>query len=184
MWQYPKELDLFSKLSKYAKISGVIFILLGLIGIFFPVFTSFATVVFVSWLMLLSGLMAGYFTYITDKRDWSGWLKSLILIGVALYMLLSPLGGVATLGLLLSIYFFMDSFAGFSIASTIYPNKGWFLWVINALLSLIIGMIFVIGWPFSSTYLIGLFVGFSLFFDGLALLMGGNFLSKVDKDEN
>jgi len=45
-------------------------------------------------------------------------------------------------------------------------------------------MIFVIGWPHTSIVLIGLLVGFSLFFDGLALVMGANILSKIDGNDN
>ena len=184
MWKNPKELIMLSKYKKQAKTAGVIFIILGLIGAIYPVFASFATVIFVSWLMLFAGIFAGYFTYITDKHDWSGWLKSIILIGVALYMLLSPLGGIATLGLLFSIYFFMDAFTGFMLSSSIYPNKGWGLWAINAVLSLLIAVIFVVGWPFSSMYLIGLLVGFSLFFDGIALLMAGNAMEAIEKNDS
>lgn len=183
MWQYPKDFDLFDQIGKYAKTAGVIFMILGLIGAIYPVYASFATVVFVAWLMLIAGIFAAYFTYVTDRSDWAGWLKSVILIGVALYMLFSPLGGVATLGLLFSIYFFMDAFAGFTIVSSMYPNKGWGIWAFNASLSLIIAILFVIGWPFSSLYLIGLFVGFSLFFDGLALLMGGKLFKKMGINE-
>jgi len=183
MWKYPEELHLFDKFGKYAKTAGIIFMILGFIGAIFPVFTSFATVVFVSWLMLIAGMFAAYFTYMTDRRDWGGWLKSVILIGVALYMLLSPLGGIATLGLLFSIYFFMDAFSGFMLASSLYPNKGWGPWLINAILSLVMAVLFIVGWPFSSMYLIGLFVGFSLFFDGLALLMSSKFIKDMTGNE-
>ncbi len=106
IWNQPKEVNLLKKFGKYAKTAGAIFIVLGLLGILFPIFTSYAVVIFVAWMMLLAGLMAGYFTFMTDKEDWGGWLKSVALVGVALYMLFSPLGGIATLGLLLSIYFF------------------------------------------------------------------------------
>ncbi len=183
MWKSPKEMIFIGKYKKQARLAGILFMLLGLIGALYPVFASFATVVFVSWLMLFSGILAGYFTLVTDKSDFGGWLKSIILIGVAIYMLISPLGGIATLGLLFSIYFFMDAFSGFMLASSLYPNKGWVLWTINAVLSLVMAIIFVMSWPFSSMYLIGLLVGFSLFFDGMALLMAGNALEELSKDE-
>jgi uncharacterized membrane protein HdeD (DUF308 family) len=172
MWRPPAQLELLEKFGKYTKTAGIIFVILGLLSIIFPFATSIAVVVFVSWLMLFAGLLVGYFTFMTDKSDWAGWLKSFILIGVALYMILSPLSGVATLGLLFSIYFFMDAFSGFMMASSFYPNRGWGLWAVNAVLSLVIAVVFVVGWPFTSLYLIGLLVGFSLFFDGLVLLLG------------
>ena len=131
MWKYPIEEDLFDKFSKYSKITGVIFVILGLIGIFEPAFMTLATVTFVAWLMMFAGLMAGYFTYISNKSDIFGWLKSFVLIGIAALMIFYPMTGVGTVGLLLAIYFFMDSFAGFSLALSMRPAKGWWMWLIN-----------------------------------------------------
>ncbi len=182
MWNYPINDSLFLKISKHAKLAGAIFIILGIVGIFFPVFMTLATVAFVSWLMLFAGISAGYFTWMTDRDDWLGWLKSIILVGVALFMLFYPMSGVGTVGLLLSIYFFMDAFAGFGLASKMHPNKGWWVWGINALLSLILGVLFVVDWPFSSLYLVGIFVGISLFFDGITLFFTGQLFRKIDKD--
>ncbi len=174
------EQEVLDRLKKHAKIAGVIFVILGLIGIFFPVFMTMATVVFVSWLMLFAGISSGYFTYMSNRTDWWGWVKAAILVAISLYMLFVPMGGVATLGMLLAIYFFTDAFAGFGLSASLYPQKGWWIWLLNALLSLAIGFFFSINWPFSSLYLVGLLVGFSLFFDGLALLMGVSFIKNIE----
>jgi len=181
MWHYPINEDLFEKFSKYSKIAGVIFVLLGAVGIIYPVFMTLATITFVSWLMIFGGFTAGYFTFISDKSHYLGWLKSFILVGIGLMMLYYPLTGIGTVGLLLSIYFFMDAFAGFSLALSMRPTKGWIWWMVNAFFSVLLGILFVIGWPFTSTYLIGLFVGFSLFFDGFSLLITGSIFKKMHK---
>jgi len=49
---------------------------------------------------------------------------------------------------------------------------------------LALGTIFVVGWPFSSLFMVGLLVGISLMFDGIALLMGGKFLDSVENETN
>ncbi|AKF24906.1 hypothetical protein YH65_05505 [Sulfurovum lithotrophicum] len=183
MWKVPKEIEQLEVFKKNAKTVGVILMVIGFLGAMFPVAASLTTVVFVAWMLLISAFIVGYFTYITDAGDWRGWLKTLIFFGVGVYMLVNPAGGIATLGLLFSIYFFMDAFSGFTLAASFYPNKGWGIWTFNAILSLLMAMIFVIGWPQTSVLLIGLLVGFSLFFDGLALLMGANLFDKMWKDE-
>jgi len=180
MWKYPLEEHLFDKFQKYSKITAVIFMILGLVGILYPAFMTLATVTFIAWIMLLAGFMAGYFTYLSDKNDMMGWLKSFILIAIALFMIFYPMSGVGTVGLLLSIYFFMDAFAGFSLALSMRPSKGWLWWMINAIFSMLIGMLFVVGWPVTSLYLIGLLVGFSLFFDGLSLFFIGTIFKKMN----
>ncbi len=181
MWKYPIDEDLFEKFSKYSKITGVVFIILGLVGIIYPAVMTVATVTFVAWLMVFGGFMAGYFTYISDKTDYLGWLKSFILIGVGFLMIFYPMTGVGTVGLLFAIYFFMDSFASFSLAMTMRPASGWVWWLVNAIFSMIIGILFIVGWPFTSLYLIGLLVGFSLFFDGISLLVTGSIFKKMSK---
>ena len=172
--------NLVASFKKYAKISGTIFILLGAAGIFFPTFMTMTTLAFVSYLMLFAGFFAGWMTWTSNRHDWAGWLKSVLLIMVAIFMIFYPMQGVATLGLLLAIYFFMDAFAEFGLAFSLRPQKVWILWLLNAITSLALGVIFIVGWPFSSLYLVGLFVGISLFFDGVALLTGGVLLDEVD----
>ena len=190
MWNYTSfqisaNKGLVDHFKKYAKISGVIFIILGLIGIFFPAFMTITAVLLVSYLMLFAGVSSAWFTWTTHRRDWTGWLKSLILIFVSMLMIFYPLNGAATLGMLLSVYFFVNAFAEFGLAFSQRPQSIWWLWLINAVISLGLGLIFLIGWPFTSLYLVGVFVGFSLFFDGIALLSSGMFLDKIiQKDES
>ena len=180
MWSYPNDDNLLKSFSKYSKIGGFIFIVLGLLGIFFPSFMSIATVLFIGWLMVFSGFLAGYFTWITDKEEWLGWLKAFVLIVVGLFLVFYPMHGIAAVGLLLAIYLLLDAFTSISIAFTMRPLKGWWLWLLNSVLSLVLAAIFLVGWPFSSVWLVGLFIGISLFFDGFALLMMGTFFKKID----
>lgn len=178
MWKMPKEDNLLEKFAKYAKITAFIFIVLGLIGIIYPVFMTLATVTFVAWLMLIAGLMSGYFTWLSNKNDTIGWLKSFILIAASLFMLYSPMGGAAAIGFLFSIYFFFNAFIGFSLAMSTRPHGVWIFWLINAIFSVLIALMLILGWPSSSMYLVGLLVGFSLLFDGLALLAGSSIFTK------
>ena len=172
--------NLVDNFKKYAKISGILFIIFGIAGIFFPSFMSFTTLAFVSYLMLLAGISGAWLTMASNKKDWAGWLKSFLLIVVSLLMLFYPMEGIAALGLLFAIYFFTDAFAGFGLAFSLKPQKIWLMWLFNAITSLVLGVIFLIGWPFSSLFMVGLLVGISLLFDGIALLSGGILLEDVD----
>ena len=173
--------NLINNFKKYAQISGFFFVLLGLAGIFFPTFMSLTTLALVTYLMLFAGFFSGWMTYKSNKEDWAGWLKSFLLIGTALFLLFYPLQGVAALGLLFSFYFFIDSFSSFGLAFSLKPQKVWIFCLINAISSLVLGVLFVIGWPLSSLYLVGIFVGISLLFDGIALLAGGKFIETLEK---
>lgn len=181
MWKLPKENSPFKDFAKYAKITAFVFIVLGLIGIIYPVFMTLATVTFVAWLMLIAGLMSAYFTWMSNIKDTVGWLKSFILIAVSLFMLYSPLVGAASIGFLFSVYFFFNAFLGFSLAMSTRPHGVWIFWLINAVFSALIAMMLILGWPSSSMYLVGLLVGFSLFFDGIALLVGSSIFTNLKR---
>ena len=184
MWNYsmlPSDLDILPKYSKYAIIIGIVFALLGLVGIIYPFYASVVAMAFVAWLMILGGIVSGFLTFATDKSDWLGWLKTLILIGVGVFMLARPLIGVEALGLLLAIYFLLDAFAGFTLGSMMKPSKGWWFWSLNGFFSLVLAIIFLVSWTSvaAEAWLIGIFVGISLLFDGITLIVIGNQIKKI-----
>jgi len=192
MWKWHKNLNiemninknLVDNFKKHAKIGGILFILFGIAGIIFPGLMSLTTVLFVSYLMLFAGVSAGYLTYKSNPQDWMGWLKSFVLVLSSLFLLFYPVQGAAALGLVFAIYFFMDSFSSFSLAFSLRGQKIWLVWLFNAITSLALGLLFVIGWPMSSLLLIGILVGISLLFDGIALLLGGAFVEDIDDEKN
>ena len=100
-------------------------------------------------------------------------LKPLALLAIGLLILLHPIAGTAALGLILAVYFLIDGFAGVSSAWELRPWSGWGWLMFNGILSLVLAVVFIVGWPFTSAWLIGLFIGISLFVDGLTLLMLG-----------
>ena len=164
------------KVSKHATIAGLIFIILGFGGMLYPQIMSIVTVFFVGWLLTLGGFAAGYFTWMTAKNDWLGWLKAFVLMATGLFIIFLPLPGVAAVGLLLAFYFLLDAFSNAAIGLSMKPFKGWWVWLINAFFSLLLAVIFIIGWPFSAMWLVGFFVGISLFLDGFILLFMGSYL--------
>ena len=180
MWKIWLDMDEETKkrVSKNFKITGIVLMLLGIGGILFPGIMSLATLFFVAWMMLFGGLMTGYFTWMSDRSDWLGWLKTFILVATALLLIFKPMPGIAAVGLLLAIYFLFDSFGNMALAFTMKPAKGWWLWLLNGIFSLLLAVIFLVGWPFSSLYLVGLFVGISLFIDGIVLITLGSYLKK------
>ncbi|BCD59282.1 MULTISPECIES: HdeD family acid-resistance protein [unclassified Nitratiruptor] len=177
--------ELLKNFEKHSKIAGVIFLLLGLVGIFFPAIMSLTTAYFVAFLFIFSGITIGYHTWQTDKKDWLGWLKAFIYFLTGALVIFFPLPGVAALGIILAIYFFMDGFASFALSGQMKgENKYWWLILLNGILSIVIGVIFLIGWPFSSLFLVGLFVGISLFFDGIILLTMSSQIKKLEDDNS
>jgi len=154
-------------------ITSIVLLLAGIAGIALPQFMSLAVALFAGWLMILAGGIAFYITWHGFRDRWVVWLKPFALITVGLLILLHPLAGTAALGLILAVYFLLDGFAGVGSARELRPRRGWGWLMFNGIVSLVLAAVFIVGWPFTSAWLIGLFIGISLFFDGLSLLMLG-----------
>jgi len=167
------QLEIFidKKTRKGLIIASIILLLLGVIGIVVPQVMTVVVAAFLGWLLLFSGIMVGYYTWRTFRHRWTSWLKAVVLLVTGALILFNPLAGAAALGLVLAIYFLMDGFAGISLAWELRPNRGWGWLMFNGILSLVLAAIFLIGWPFSSAWLVGFFIGISLFIDGWTLLM-------------
>ncbi len=159
---------------------GILLVILGTIGIVLPGLLSIATVGFLAGLLILGGGIWVYHTYKSGTRSFMDWLKPQLLLFTGVLMLIFPVQGVASLALLLTFYFVLDSYSSFSFAYNRYPDKGWGWMVFNGLVDLLLASLFIYGWPASSPWLVGLFVGISLLFDGWALIAIGWAMRKSD----
>jgi len=174
--------SLLENFSKFSKIYGIVFLIIGAIGIIYPAVISLATAVFYGWLLLLGAVAIAMHTWQTNKKDWLGWLKAFVFLLVGLLIILNPLIGVAALGMLFAVYFFMDSFSSFALAFELKPSSMWWISLLNGLLSAVLGFILISSWPISSIFLVGLLVGVNLLFDGIALLSLGMAAKTVEKE--
>lgn len=155
---------------KYTAIVGVLLIILGSIGIILPIVMSIFTTAMVASLLLIAGVLWAYHSAQARSRHVMDWLKPVILIAAGGLLLAYPLPGVASVGLMIAFYLLLDAFSSFAMASTIHPAKGWGMMVVNGVASLILATLFLIGWPATTLWLVGLYVGISMFFDGWALI--------------
>ena len=161
------------KYRAYSIAVGILLIITGIIGILLPQIMSLTMSIFIGWLFVFGGFFSAYHVIRSYKKNWVAWFKPVVLLIIGILFLLFPAATVAAIGMMLIVYFLLDAFAGFTAAYELRGRKGWGWMLINAIISLILAIIFLIGWPFSSFWLVGLFVGVSLFMDGIALLVLG-----------
>ncbi len=171
MKQYFFEEELRKQFKTHSLIAGFLLLIAGLFGIFLPEITSITISLFIGWLLIISGVISGYHVMKSYNTKWIAWFKPTILEIIGLLILLYPLTGIAAVGLLLIIYFLFDGFAGFMFGLEFRPLKGWIWMMINGLISILLAVIFIVGWPFSSLWLVGMLVGISLFVDGVAMVL-------------
>ena len=152
---------------------GIGLILLGAAAILLPFAASVVTTLVLGWLMIVGGLFQGF--HAIQNRRWAGWgwgLASALLYAIAGALLVAyPITGTLTLTLVLAAFFAASGF--FKILRAVQhrtmPRWGWLLF--DGLLSLVLGIMIVAGWPSTAVWALGLLVGIDLVFSGSSMLV-------------
>ncbi len=173
--------DFIKAFEKSILIIGGIIGAIGLIGILAPHIVAVTMTLFLGLIMIAAGVFFGYYSYQYHTRSFVGWLKPIILVTAGVMMLMNPKAGIAAVTLLITMYLFMDAYAGFGLAYARHPRPGWGWFLLNGILSLFLAVLMLIGWPATSPIFLGLYIGVSLLFDGISLFMFGMKL-KADED--
>ena len=164
-------------------ISGFLMAVAGFLAILHPVAGSLAFVIFLGALFIASGLVQAYITFKAHQKSAGAWFKVILLIITGILLLIWPASGIAAVAILFAAYFFMDAFASFQMALDLKPLKGWWIALLNGILSFILGIIMIIGWPFTAPFTVGIIVGVSFLMDGIVLMYLG-FLAKKGAYDN
>lgn len=151
---------------------GLALVALGSLAIYSVVYATFASVIFFGWLLVFSGFIQ--FGHALYARQWSGFLLQLLLGIFALVagalILYRPTAGALSLTLLLSFLFIAQGVIRIVLALTRrFEHWQWVL--VSGVLTLLLGILILKQWPYSGLYIIGLFVGIDLIFNGWALIM-------------
>ncbi len=169
------------KFGNYSIVVGIILTLIGITGILLPQIMALEAITFIAFFMLFAGGAWATHTYKYTRTSVKDWLKPLLLLGLGAYLVLHPAIGIASLGLLMSFYLVLDAFASFIFAQLRYPEKGWGWMTVNGLFSLVMAILFLIGWPIVTIWIVGLYIAINLFFNGLALTAIGWSIKKSNQ---
>lgn len=159
---------------------GILMIVLGCVAIAFSVLTTLATMVFVGWLLIIGGVLQAAHAFTT--KNWSGFFIDLltgILYAVAGFMIVANPGVTAlTLTLLIAMFLFFGGIFRIVAALAVrFPNWGWLL--LHGIINVLLGVAIWQQWPLSGLWVIGLFVGIDMLFNGWALVMLGLLAKKL-----
>jgi uncharacterized membrane protein HdeD (DUF308 family) len=135
---------------------------------------TMATMVLIGWLLLVGGIVeAGHAFW---RKKWGGFFVDLltgILYVVVGFMIVANPGATAvTLTLLIAMFLMLGGIFRIVAALTMqFPHWGWLL--LHGAVNLLLGIAIWRGWPWSALWVIGLFVGIDLIFNGWSLVMLG-----------
>ena len=157
------------RFTENARRTGIVMIVIGLVGILLPNLVSLTINAFIGGLFLLSAVVLASIAWLSRARSLMMWLKPFVLLALALLILFHPAVILSVLGLLLALYFLFDGFAGIALARELKPANGWRFMMFDGILSFAMGIVVLLNWPLGASWIIGLLIGVSFLLDGIAL---------------
>ncbi len=153
--------------------SGVLFVVLGLLGIFLPFFSSVVVETWIGLIMASAGLGSLVYTIQSQKEDGFIWklLLSLLYLGTGVYLFVYPLTGVLTLTLLIGSFLLTEGVFELILGFKLRPNRNWGWVLADGLLTIAFGAFVWLQWPGDATWLLGTLVGASLLSTGISRLV-------------
>jgi len=151
---------------------GAALIILGTIAIGGAEIMTMVSVIFLGWLLIFAGLFEVVHGF--ARRAWGGFFINLM--GGLLYavtgLLMVSHPGIAAITLTLMIAMLLivaGTFRIFVAFSTPIHHRGWL--ILNGVISLFLGISIMSSWPVSGLWIIGLFIGIDMIFDGWTEVM-------------
>jgi uncharacterized membrane protein HdeD (DUF308 family) len=151
---------------------GILLMVFGLVATTYAAVTTLVSVLIFGWLMIVGGGLQ--IAHAFSMRIWGGFFIDL-LAGVltavgGLIIIANPLAAEEALTMLISMFLILGGMFRFLVGFTApFQIRLWL--VLHGLINLFLGFSIWQQWPYSGHWVIGLFVGIDMFFNGLSLVM-------------
>ena len=162
---------------------AILSLFLGLLALSSPLFFSVLIVQLLGAFALASGVIS-LFLAVFGKNVVPRGLNAifaLVRIGAGLALLSCVRSGLNLITLVFAVYLMVEGIFCILGAFKIREHNGWIFMLFNGIATLVLGLLVYIHWPSSSAWILGLFFGISLLFNGFSQLMLGVFASETHR---
>jgi uncharacterized membrane protein HdeD (DUF308 family) len=160
------------KHSTWFLVLGIALIIIGMIAIGAAVEMTIISMLFLGWLLIIAGLFEVIHGF--RHRPWSGFfinlLGGVLYVVAGIVMVTNPGLAAVTLTLVIAIILIIAGLFRLFIAfSTPLHHRGWL--ILNGAISILLGVMIWDAWPVSGLWVIGMFIGIDMIFDGWTEIM-------------
>src|ERR1041384_4680461 len=152
-------------------IEGVLLVVAGIMAVIYPVVSSVSVVVLLGWLLIISGVVQGLSLIGAGQvpHFWLQLISVILAVLIGFLFLRDPAQGLATITLLLIVYFMIEGISKVVFALTIrpFPNWGWVL--ASGLVGIVLALILWANLPVTALWLVGVLLGINLISVGAAI---------------
>ncbi len=162
---------------KSIKIWGWVTLIAGFLAIASPFISGVWVVTMVAILLIFAG--GSRFMYAFQGGGlWSGLFGMMAMITGGV-MIAKPLLGLASLTMVLIIYFLAHGISEVIAAFQYRPEKGWGWLLFSGIVSIALSQMILKQWPLSGAWAIGTLVGIQLVFSGITMITLGGAVKKI-----
>ena len=161
--------------SPWLTVEGVLLILLGIAALVMPLLAGLAATLVFAWILILTGLIGLVSAFAGRAHAHLGWslASAVIALVIGVVLLVYPLAGAVALTTVIGVYLLLDGIALIGLALDHRKRGGgpWGWLLASGVIDLLLAALLVFMSAVGSAVLIGVLVGLSLIFAGIALLL-------------
>jgi uncharacterized membrane protein HdeD (DUF308 family) len=182
MEEQAADLDVLRKNAGWMMVLGLLMMLAGVFALMTPWLMA-------AWIVILSGVVlcvGGVFEMVhafraAEAKFWH-FLFGLLGLVAGLILLFRPESGFAFLTLVLFWFFLLEGVGNIGLAMRMKPRQGWGWMLFSGIVSLLLGLLVLRGWPLSGGLLVGIYTGIFFLFRGGALVALGGAVRQAAKE--
>lgn len=154
---------------------GLLMIVLGSVGVFAETFFSIASISLMGGFALAAGIMQAL--HALQARGWKSvsiqLVFALIYVAIGVIVWISPVAALEGVTLYMATLLFATGGLRLVTAFQHTQFSGWFLPLVSAALSILLGGLILAGWPDNSVWVPGMLIGIELLLQGWSLFFLG-----------
>jgi uncharacterized membrane protein HdeD (DUF308 family) len=154
---------------------GVILIILGCLALGYQFIATIFSVYFIGSLLLIAGIIQVIHSFnIKGFAQTALWaIMGILYIFIGMMSFFQPLAVSSALTLLISLLLTISGFTQIfaAMSNRNIPRWGWI--VFSGIINIILGFMLMAGWPYDSVWVLGMFLGVDLVFQGFAYFLVG-----------
>jgi uncharacterized membrane protein HdeD (DUF308 family) len=152
-------------------IQGALMVIAGVLALIYPLMSSVAVVLFLGWLLIISGIVQGISLFDARKLPhfWLQLVSVVLSVIVGVLFLRDPGQALLVLTLLLIVFLMVEGISKviFSLTIRPFPNWGWVM--ASGIIGILLAFYLWASLPITAIWLLGVLLGIQLICEGAAI---------------
>ena len=168
----------FKQKANWFIVIGIILIVLGCLALGYQFIATVFSVYFIGSLIFIAGIIQVIHSFnIKGLGQTALWaIMGILYIFIGLMSFFQPIAVSSALTLLISLLLTIRGFTQIfaAMSNRNLPRWGWIIF--SGIINIILGLMLMAGWPYDSIWVLGMFLGIDLVFQGFAYITIGSAL--------